>query len=485
MSQTPDWNQILLPVLLNTVYEAVTIVDSDGIVRHWNDAAEQLYGIPADDIVGKSILDFSWKSLMVERVLQDGVAIEHAYHEPRPGVHVLINTSPLVVSGQTVGAVSVEQDVTSIVRLGQELMQTNSLRAIPRSESDNQQNNPNPWAAVWGHSPVLREAVHTASRAAGTDATVLITGESGVGKELFAHAIHKMSSRADGRFIAINCGAIPKHLFESELFGYNPGAFTGADRKGRQGKLELARGGTLFLDEIGELPLDLQVKLLRVLEEGTYYPVGSDTPVEANVRVLAATNQELQHLIEKNEFRRDLFYRLNVVQIGVPPLRERLEDIPLLTQRYLQEFSLKFNRPIPELNPEVTITLMRYDWPGNVRQLRNTIQRLVILSEEGHVHVHHLPHELRQDSAWQGLGTWDSQSNTAEQPAATDVPLGAFRNPAAGGQFFSLQGRHVTREDILQALHRTYGNKTAAAKLLGISRGTLYNYIQRFQIRSE
>lgn len=457
------WNEETLSVLLCTVMEAVTIVDADGVVQHWNHAAEQLYGIPAAEIVGKSILDFSWKSLMVERVLQDGAMIQNVYHEPSPGVHVLINTAPIFEAGRIVGAISTEQDVSSIVRLGQELM--HSASDVGSGAVEVTQSGDSPWAAVWGNSATLQRAINTAHRAATTDATILITGESGVGKELFAHAVHKLSARKAGPFVAINCGAIPKPLFESELFGYRAGAFTGADRRGRQGKLEVASGGTLFLDEVGELPLDMQVKLLRVLEEGTFYPIGATHPVTFDVRIVAATNRELRDLVMEQQFRSDLYYRLNVVRVQLPALRERMEDIPLLIQRYLQEFSAKFHRPVPELDAEVTITLMRYDWPGNVRQLRNTVQRLVILAEDGRVQMQHLPEELTHTTSWN-----DSvfQSRDIRADGYTEG-----RTVAA---------QMISREAVAQALYRTYGNKSAAAKLLGVSRGTLYNYIQRYNL---
>lgn len=502
-----DGNGALLSVLLETVEEAVTVVDAQGTVRYWNSAAQGLYKIRADEIIGKSIFDIPWKSLMIQRVLQDGVPIRHVYHEPRPNVHVLINTSPILQDGRVVGAISTEQDVSHIVRLGHGLMQSSSSSGHGTSDIYGGVDGTDPWSAIWGHSELLKAAIDTASRVAVTDVTVLITGESGVGKELFAHAIHQVSHRAGGPFIAINCGAIPAPLFESELFGYEAGAFTGADRKGKRGKLDLAKGGTLFLDEVGELSLDMQVKLLRVLEEGSFYPVGGVRPVGTDVRIIAATNQDLQGLVADSSFRKDLFYRLNVVNIHIPPLRRRVEDIPLLVQRYLQEFAMKYDRLLPEVEPEVMLALMRYAWPGNVRQLRNTVQRLVILSHSGQARVEHLPEDMRRDLQGQMTdstkmdGSYNGTTGIAGNgetmksavsgvpgvgPLSSDVFRPCGGEQAAGSTSMTSlpwqpgNVKSVQPEQVRAALERTYGNKAAAAKVLGISRGTLYNYLRRY-----
>ncbi|MHB1629663.1 MAG: sigma-54 interaction domain-containing protein [Bacilli bacterium] len=455
----------LLPVLLDALEEAVTIVDREATVRYWNRAAERLHGISADQIVGKCILDFTWNSLMVEHVLRDGAPIRQAYHEPQKGKHVIINTLPVRDdAGRVVGAVSTEQDVTYIVRLGNELMQTTSRAGTTAADAPVQERN-DPWSILWGNSRTLLAIVQTARRVAQTDVNVLITGESGVGKELFAQSIHDGSLRQRGPFITINCGAIPAPLFESELFGYQGGSFTGSDRNDRAGKIELAHGGTLFLDEVGELTMEMQVKLLRFLEDRSFYRVGGSKPVRVDIRIVAATNQNLRLRMEEGLFREDLFYRLNVVTLRIPPLRERLEDVPLLIQRFLREFSLKYNKPIPVVDPSVIIALMSYSWPGNIRQLRNAMERLVILAEEGNAARKHLPEEIRD--------IWEVKQGGNSLPAN---PTPEHNSPVwrAGGR------RVIGVEEIRAALYRTYGNKHAAAKQLGISRGTLYNYLKRY-----
>ncbi len=457
----------LLSVLLDALEEAVTIVDRDAVVRHWNRAAEKLYGISAEHIVGQCILDFTWKSLMVEHVLQDGAPIRQVYHEPQKGKHVIINTLPVRDDGgRVIGAISTEQDVSYIVRLGNELMHTTS-RAGSTAMDPSVPERSDPWSILWGNSQTLLATVETARRVAQTDANILITGESGVGKELFAQSVHNGSLRQRGPFITINCGAIPAPLFESELFGYQGGSFTGSDRKDRAGKIELAQGGTLFLDAIGELTMEMQVKLLRFLEDRSFYRVGGSNPIRVDVRIVAATNQNLRQRMEEGLFREDLFYRLNVVTLRIPPLRERLEDVPLLIQRFLREFSLKYNKPVPVVEPAVIVALMGYSWPGNIRQLRNAMERLVILAEGGNAARRHLPEEIRD--IWE---VKQSGASLTAHPAHDD-----------GSPVWRVGGRRVIdAEEIRAALHRTYGNKHAAAKQLGISRGTLYNYLKRYRM---
>jgi sigma-54 dependent transcriptional regulator, acetoin dehydrogenase operon transcriptional activator AcoR len=450
--------ETILNTLLDMVSEAITIVDPDGTVLHWNRAAEQLYDIPAADIVGKNISDFGWNSLMISRMLDEGQPIQEAYHEPRPGTYVLVNTSPICQNGHMIGAISCEQDVTKLVRLGNELFSTTSQLHTLEEKMSQLTPTQDPFHRIKGNGPAILQAIQMARRVAPTDATVLITGESGVGKELFAHAIHHGSGRADQPFVAINCGAIPASLFESELFGYKGGAFTGADRTGKPGKLELAHKGTLFLDEIGELPLDMQVKLLRVLQEKQFYRVGGTEPVHVDIRIIAATNRILEERVAAGAFREDLFYRLNVVSIEVPPLRDRVEDIPELIQLFAREIAVQYGKPVPHFSPEVIVTLMNYNWPGNIRQLRNMIERLVILTDDGQIRREHLP------------ATVQVPRLHGETPLPLTLP--GDENDA-GSECQAIQN----------ALRTTYGNKSAAAKLLGISRGTLYNKMKKYGLK--
>ncbi|EHQ90839.1 sigma-54-dependent Fis family transcriptional regulator [Desulfosporosinus youngiae] len=445
--------------LLETVNEAVTVVANDGTVSHWNSKAQEMYSIPKQSIVGKPIADFfDRRALATLHILDEGPPVHQAYHRPRPETHVQINASPVIFEDKIVGAISAEQDITQVVRLNEELSQASSQLQDLKQKTNSSDD---PFSRIIGKSRPILRTVFFARKVAGSEATILITGESGVGKELFAQAIHKDSPRTSKPFIAINCGAIPSALFESELFGYIGGAFTGAERKGKPGKLELANRGTLFLDEIGELPLQLQVKLLRVLQDKCFYRVGGTEPLTVDTRIIAATNRDLGKMIQTGEFREDLYYRLNVIALEVPPLRERSEDIPALVQAFFQEFAQKYQKTIPSLDPEIMLNFLNYDWPGNIRELRNVIERLAILSEGETLNIQYLPSNLTPLSS--------------RLPSAI-YPVTAQNLPRA------LTPRENSEEirQIKLSLEKTNGNKTAAAKLLGISRGTLYYKLNQY-----
>jgi len=246
---------------------------------------------------------------------------------------------------------------------------------------------------IIGRSPAISRVFDAIRKVADTDSTVLISGESGTGKELVARAIHQMSVRTKGPMIPVNCGAIPAELLESELFGHIKGAFTGAISN-RQGRFELAQSGSIFLDEIGDMPPMLQVKLLRVLQERRFEPVGATKAIHADVRIIAASNKDLEESVQNKTFREDLFYRLNVIPIHVPSLRERKSDIPLLVEAFAKQFNLEKKRKVGFANPEVIDLLLRYDWPGNVRELENLIERLVVFCGDGGVQLKDLPSKL-------------------------------------------------------------------------------------------
>jgi transcriptional regulator with PAS, ATPase and Fis domain len=308
-----------------------------------------------------------------------------------------------------------------------------------------------------GEHPLIQKITALVRKVAGTEATVLIMGESGTGKELVARAIHAASARADRPFIPVNCGAIPAELLESEMFGHERGAFTGAIGQ-RAGMFQLANGGTIFLDEVGEMNPTLQVKLLRVLQDREVRPVGADRTLKVDVRVLAASNKELAAEVELGNFREDLFYRLQVIPIVMPPLRERRSDIPLLVRHFLEKHNRKrLGRPV-EIAEEAMVHLWEYDWPGNVRELENLLERLVILSEEGHIELDHLPPSIR--------------SFISEKK----IP-----RPALGEEGLDLNSAVEEFENRLieEALRRTKGNKQAAARLLGLKRTTLVAKLRR------
>ncbi len=310
-----------------------------------------------------------------------------------------------------------------------------------------------------GLSPPMQHLYGIIKRVARTDSTVLITGESGTGKELIANAIHYQSARKDMPFVPINCGAIPEELLESELFGHEKGAFTGAFKE-RRGRFELANKGTVFLDEIGEMSPKLQVKLLRFLQETKFQRVGGSRTIEVDVRILAATNKDLERAVAENEFREDLFYRLNVIPIHVPPLRDREGDIQLLIQHFLKQHCNKKNIPPKQMSKAAIESLEHYDWPGNVRELENVIERLVILTDSDEIQLHDLPKRMQ----------------TAPQVATTNIELGQ------DGINLKETLEDLENKLIIDALQRSGGVKNKAAKLLGLNRTTLIEKMKKKQI---
>jgi DNA-binding NtrC family response regulator len=315
-------------------------------------------------------------------------------------------------------------------------------------------------------SQTMREAVRLVERVAPSDASVLITGESGTGKELIAHAIHRLSTRADASFIDLNCAAFQESLLESELFGYEAGAFSGA--KGRKlGLIELADGGTLFLDEVTELPAPLQAKLLRAIETRTFFRVGGVRKVEVNVRIVAATNRNLDTVIADGSFRSDLLYRINGFQISLPPLRERPEDIEPLTEHTLKQLSAA----PPEITPEARAALRAYSWPGNVRQLRNCLERGVLLANNNLITLDELPPEVARPST--GVGSLSSFP-----VAAGSQSMGGSASDSGGPTSL----REVERQQILSALEQTGWHRGKTAEILGISPSTLYRRLRDYNL---
>lgn len=310
-----------------------------------------------------------------------------------------------------------------------------------------------------GQSKVIQEVFNTINKLTHNDATVLITGESGTGKELVARAIHNSGNRRDGPFVPVNCGAIPSELVESELFGHEKGAFTSASYK-RIGKFEIAQHGTIFLDEVSALPLGLQAKLLRVLQEKTIERVGGMRQMPVDVRVIAATNVDPKEQIKRGQFREDLYYRLNIVPLEIPPLRERKEDIPLLVNHFLNMYNKQYHRQVKEIAPEVMEYFCRYDWKGNVRELENVIQRLLVITNNSVITIKELPLEI--------VGSDDATQLVSGNNLTLEAALTRYE-----------------REYIRKVLIRASGNRQEAAELLGIHRNTLLNRIRALGLDNE
>ncbi|WP_366924248.1 sigma 54-interacting transcriptional regulator [Metallumcola ferriviriculae] len=441
-----------LDAVLNSVQEAVTVINDKEEVVGWNEKAQELYGIKYQDILGKKLGTF-FENLVVTKAKNENKEFRDSYHQSRNNTHVLINAKPVKLEGRVIGGVSSERDITELFYLHKKLSKTDYQLRKWEKRMDEIRGDDDPFVKIVGRSKKLNMVCSMTRRVAKTSASVLVRGESGVGKELFADAIHSTSSRKDRPIVVVNCAAIPQTLFESELFGYQSGSFTGADKSGRAGKFELANKGTIFLDEIGELELNMQAKLLRVLQSKVFYRVGGQEPIKVDVRIITATNRDLEKMVAEGTFREDLYYRLNVVSLDIPPLRERREDITDLVELFMNEFCRLYGRNGLEVEQEVMALLVNYHWPGNVRQLRNVVERMVVLTEDSTVQKHHLPREIRISAL---------ESNTEE---------------------FSLPGRteRTERDLIFKALEETNGNKTEAAKKLGIPRSTLYYKLNSYK----
>jgi DNA-binding NtrC family response regulator len=316
-------------------------------------------------------------------------------------------------------------------------------------------------ANILGESPLIQAAIQTAQKASGTNSTVLLLGESGTGKEVFAHTIHQWSPRRDKPFVVVNCVALSEHLLESELFGHEKGAFTGA-HQAKKGKFEAANGGTVFLDEIGDMPLSLQTKLLRVLQDHEFERVGGTRSLSTDIRVLAATNRDLDEAVRAGRFRADLFYRLNVIRIALPPLRGRGEDIPALAQHFRARYAAETKRPIRGITADAMDLLRRHDWPGNVRELANTIERAVVLC------------------AGETITPADLALPGAHPPPRSHDPI-----PVGEADGFHEQVNAYRRQVLVTALRRTNGNHTHAAKLLGLHRTYFLRLLQKLNIRAD
>ncbi|MDZ7696147.1 MAG: sigma 54-interacting transcriptional regulator [Deltaproteobacteria bacterium] len=440
----------LLDALLDNPHESQILVDKNGVIRFISRHTEEFYEISQDDAFGRHILEMNSESLL-PRVIETGKA-EIGRVFKMGGKERIVARIPLRDrEGQVVGAAGklmfwhVNQ-VNELVRQVEILEDRldyyqKELQAV---YSD--------WFAlerIVGESPAIRQAKEVAAQAARSELAVLITGETGTGKEVFAHAIHQLSARRNRPFVKVNCAAIPSELFESEMFGYESGAFTGASRKGKPGKFELAEGGTIFLDEVGDLPLPMQVKLLRAIQDKAVERLGSTRTLRLNFRVIAATNRDLKELIRKGTFRQDLYYRLNIFHIETPPLRTIPQDVRRLAYHILSEIGKMRRIRTGPIEPDAMSRLMAYPWPGNVRELRNVLERAMAVAGEGPLKEEHLPMDL------------------------LEAPLRTHETPAEPKSLREEMAR-AERGVIERALRYAGGNRSRAARILRIHRSGLY-----------
>ncbi len=448
--------QGMLEAVLQAAQDAISVVNEKGEHILVNPAYTRITGIDYDDIIGKNALfDIEEGGQSVHmKVLSSKNPVENTKLKLKPsGKTVVAQAAPIIVNGEMKGSVAVLHDISTIKDLTDKLEEAEKkLRELTYKYKPED---------IIGNSKVINEVRILIKKAAKVPATVLLRGESGTGKELFANSIHAQSARFRKNFVRVNCAALTDSLLESELFGYDEGSFTGALKGGKKGLFEEADKGTIFLDEISEISLNTQAKLLRVLQEKEIMRVGSNKNIPVDVRVIAATNSELTKLVRQGKFREDLFYRISILPISIPPLRERLEDIPLLVKSFIAKFNDEYGRNIIDITEEALIVLKSHDWPGNVRELENIIGRAIIYMNinERIIDRQHLPHLhiKKQDTGIKAVINEDIQD--------LDSILNKTEN-----------------EYISSAYLKFNKNKTRTARELGISLRSLYYKLEKYGI---
>lgn len=447
--------------ILDCVYDAIIAVDPNGVIIYVNPGYTRNLGVAVDEILGKNIKDLSPKSVIVQVLKTRKAIVEQPSRVERLGIDIVSNATPIYDREEFIGAISVFREVREIERLYESCVRMRELIQYLQKELDEKIDLPKCFNEIIGRSPQLLSTLRMSAKVAATDSTLLILGESGVGKEALAKAIHNSSLRKGEPFIQVNCAAIPDTLLESELFGYEGGAFSGALKGGKPGKFELAHKGTLLLDEIGEISINVQAKLLRAVQSGEIERIGGTKPRQLDVRIIAATNQNLEKAILEKRFREDLYYRLNVVSITIPPLRERQGDVKLLMDHFISRFSEKHRKKVA-MTKETMDFLVNYNWPGNVRELQNTIEHAVIMSEKGIIQNKDLPNHFFSFQ----------EPSISPLRSSTDLNLRKILE-------------EVEKETIIKALEICKNNKSEAMNILGISRYTFYDRLRRLGISSE
>lgn len=441
----------LIPIL-DSISDAIFIDDAQGYTIWINKASEELYKIKRKNIIGKHVSFLESEGIFtpsVARIVMEQKKEVSTIHENRDGKRLLTTGIPIMDADNNMSKIiTTTHDITELINLQNQLESVqNTLSGLKAQEG---------FSDIVANSPSMYNVIQLTKRLSDIDSTVLITGESGVGKGVIAKLLHENGSRRDYPFVKVNCGAIPENLIESELFGYESGAFTGSRKDGKKGLFETADKGTIFLDEISELPLNLQVKLLQVIQEREITRVGSVESIPINVRIISASNRDLMSLVHEGKFREDLYYRLNVVPISIPPLRERPEDIIPMIRIFLNQNNIKMKEH-KEIDSRTIAILMKYAWPGNVRELQNIIERLVITTKGTVIMPENLPSFIYE---------------TAIGADSTVIP-------AAGSLKDALE--HAEREILLKA-QKQYKTTRAMAKALGISQPTVVRKLQKYAI---
>lgn len=466
-------------LIIDNVSDGIIAVDDAGHITVFNEAAQRLTGRAAADVVGRhvdevlpeagfaAILAAASSGRDWRRESSSNPSSQPASPEVCRINGTLVNVTrvPIVVSGSCAGAIATFQDVSRLQALEKDLRKRLYARGHVARFT---------FGDIVGTSRAIQAAITKARRFAAVDSTILILGETGTGKELFAQSIHNASARRDGPFVAVNCAALPESLLESELFGYVEGAFTGAKREGKQGLFELAHHGTIFLDEIAGMPLRLQARLLRVLQEKEVMRLGDDRTIPIDVRVIAASNKDLRKLVAEGLFQADLYYRLDVLKLALPPLRERPEDIPLLAETFARTLSAKLGTPFQGFTSDALAVLLAHPWHGNVRELKNTVEQCLVLSESGCVTNNDVLDAIGDTPGSEG---WPRITEIDGDTSSAAGTLASPRDSGTGRDLESLI-KAVERESIARAVSACGGNKSEAARRLGINRTTLWRKLR-------
>ncbi len=455
---------------MNLDYDGIIIVDRHGTVVMVNQSFADVLDSTPQAMIGKHIHQAYHNSQSSRMpIVMESAKAEIGYVHYMNGREVIASRFPLIRAGKVIGCMGkiLFKDIREITFIANRL-QDEATRTPPRSATGKASQVKYDINSIIGQSSKIAELKSTLLRVAGKGSNVLLRGESGTGKELCAHALHAASPRRCAPFIKVNCAAIPEHLLESELFGYAEGAFTGAKKGGQIGKFELAHGGTIFLDEIGDMPMSMQVKLLRVLQEKELTQLGSTTPKTVDVRVVAATNSNLEQLVREGKFREDLYYRVNVVALTMPPLRERKEDLAIITRKIIDQFNVEFGLVIQDLEDKAWQVVCAYDWPGNIRELRNVIESAFNVVAGPFIRYEDLPVQLSRLFVGPTVTTSPSRLGLVE-----DLSL------SLGSKGLEEIMDSCEKYLIERALERCNGNKLQAAQLLGISRPGFYKKLQK------
>ncbi|MGD6871878.1 sigma 54-interacting transcriptional regulator [Sutcliffiella horikoshii] len=448
-----------LQTALDHAYDGILLADETQTIQMVSPSLLELFNMGFEDVLHKKT-DAVFPHFQLSKIYETEEAEVSDFHEIN-GIKYIIHRIPVLQEGRMVGAIVkiMYRQLNEVNDLFKRLQKAESKASFYHTELKKSENARFTWDHIISEHPVMEKIKKSAAKAAKGRSTILIRGESGTGKELFAHAAHNSSARKDGKFVVVNCAAIPEDLLESEFFGYEDGAFTGARSRGKIGKFDLANGGSLFLDEIGDMSLNLQAKLLRVLQEREFYRVGGTKRIQVDVRIIAATNRHLEEMVKEGTFREDLYYRLNVISLFIPPLRERMMDIQILSDRIMSELNRVIGTSITGFEPRAKQILMSYHWPGNVRELRNVMERAMTFAEHGKIKVEDLPDYM--------LG---SNHVLVDETAVTQEES---------------MVESAERVAIETALTKTKGNKAKAAKMLGISRSSLYDKLRKYQLNEK